>query len=151
MDRNIAFGLLLAIANVLSERIYEKDRISVSQKYWDAYKKKPFETLVKIHADLHEYTHKFGENELQLLDLFGEILSSLEPDDQLNESLKPSYLHGYYSQQDALNHIMGTEDASNLWGLSQDHIKRLCRDGKVKATLIGKTWIIDKNQDSPKK
>ncbi|WP_144029309.1 helix-turn-helix domain-containing protein [Paenibacillus campinasensis] len=48
-----------------------------------------------------------------------------------------------------LDHIMGTEDAAKLWSLSQDHIKRLCRDGKVKCIRIGKTWILDKNQPKP--
>lgn len=48
-----------------------------------------------------------------------------------------------------LDHIMGTEEASELWGLSQDHIKRLCREGKVKCKLIGKTWILDRHQSNP--
>lgn len=50
-----------------------------------------------------------------------------------------------------LEHIMGTEEAAELWQLSQDHIKRLCREGKVKAVRIGKTWVIDKNQPNPKR
>lgn len=49
-----------------------------------------------------------------------------------------------------LKHIMGTEEASERWGLTQDHIKRLCRDGKVKAVRIGKTWVLDRNQPNPK-
>lgn len=51
----------------------------------------------------------------------------------------------------SLKHIMGTDTASERWGLSQDHIKRLCRDGKVKAVQIGKTWVLDSNQPNPKK
>lgn len=50
-----------------------------------------------------------------------------------------------------LKNIIGTETASERWGLSQDHIKRLCRDGKVKAVQIGKTWVLDINQPNPKK
>jgi hypothetical protein len=46
--------------------------------------------------------------------------------------------------------IMGTEEASKLWGLSQDHIKKLCRLGRCEAIQIGKTWIIMKNQPNPK-
>lgn len=49
-----------------------------------------------------------------------------------------------------LDSIMGTEEASERWGLSQDHIKRLCKRGKVKAKLIGKTWILIKDQPNPK-
>lgn len=48
-----------------------------------------------------------------------------------------------------LDNIMGTEEAAKLWGLSQDHIKRLCREGKVKCIRIGKTWVLDKNQPNP--
>jgi len=48
-----------------------------------------------------------------------------------------------------LEQIMGTEEAAKLWGLSQDHIKRLCREGKVKCIRIGNTWILDKNQSNP--
>ena len=50
-----------------------------------------------------------------------------------------------------LEKIMGTEEAAELWQLSQDHIKRLCREGKVKAVRIGKTWVIDKDQPNPKR
>lgn len=50
-----------------------------------------------------------------------------------------------------LDHIMGTEEASKLWNLSQDYIKHLCQKSKLKATRIGKTWVLDKNQTNPKK
>lgn len=48
-----------------------------------------------------------------------------------------------------LDQIMGTEEAAERWGLTQDHIKRLCRNGKVVARLIGKTWILAKEQPNP--
>lgn len=38
----------------------------------------------------------------------------------------------------AIDGVMGTEEASERWELSQDHIKRLCRNGKVIAKRIGK-------------
>jgi len=148
--RDLAFGRMLAIANVLSERVFEKGTLTVTKKYMARYRIKPFDTLVKIHADLHEHAHKFGETELQLLDLFGEILSTLDEKDCTNEMLKPVYLHAYHSEQHQLNQIMGTEEASKLWDLSQDHIKRLCRDGKLQCVQIGKTWVLDRNQPNPK-
>ncbi|SDD29019.1 Helix-turn-helix domain-containing protein [Paenibacillus sp. UNCCL117] len=46
--------------------------------------------------------------------------------------------------------IMGTEQAAEMWGLSQDHIKKLCRQGKCVAVQIGKTWVIAKGQENPK-
>lgn len=50
----------------------------------------------------------------------------------------------------ALDEIMGVVEASEKWGLSADHIKKLCRDGKVTAKKIGKTWILIKDQPNPK-
>lgn len=50
-----------------------------------------------------------------------------------------------------LEHIMDTKDAAKLWGLSPDHVKLLCRTGKVKAKKIGNSYAIDKNQPNPKK
>jgi hypothetical protein len=50
---------------------------------------------------------------------------------------------------DPLDQIMGTEDAARIWGLSQDHIKKLCRAGKCRARLIGKTWVLLKDQPNP--
>lgn len=50
-----------------------------------------------------------------------------------------------------LNQIMGVDEAGEKWGYSPDHIKRMCRDGKVKAVKIGKTWVMEKNRESPKK
>lgn len=50
-----------------------------------------------------------------------------------------------------LDQIMGVQEASHLWVLSADHVKRLCRDGKVIARNIGNTWIIIKDQPNPSK
>lgn len=52
-------------------------------------------------------------------------------------------------EENALGQIMGVEMASSIWGLSPERIKHLCADGKVKSIKIGKTWIIDKNQNNP--
>lgn len=47
--------------------------------------------------------------------------------------------------------IMGTEDAAAEWEISQDHVKRLCREGKCVSKLIGKTWVLLRNQPNPTK
>lgn len=52
---------------------------------------------------------------------------------------------------DVLKQIMGVEEAGKMWGLSPDHVKRLCRDGTVEAVKIGKTWVLKKEQKNPKK
>lgn len=48
-----------------------------------------------------------------------------------------------------LDEIMTTEEASKLWGVHQDHVKRLCREGKVKCRKFGKMYILQKNQPKP--
>lgn len=50
-----------------------------------------------------------------------------------------------------LDQIMSTTEAATLWGLSPDHVKLLCRTGKIKAKKIGNSYAIDKNQPNPKK
>lgn len=49
-----------------------------------------------------------------------------------------------------LEQLMTTEEAAEHWGLSQDHVKRLCGDGTIVADKRGKTWLILKGQDNPK-
>lgn len=151
--REIAFGRLLAIANVLSERVFEKGKPSIMAKYLDRYQRKPFETFFKIHQELIEYSHKFGSEELQLLDLFQEIINDLSMEDADQDvPLQGQFMQVFHSQQHVLHtldNIMGTEEAAETWGLSQDHVKRLCREGKVKAVRIGQVWVLEKNQSKP--
>lgn len=151
MNRDLAFGRLLAIANVLSERVFEDGRPNISAKHLTKISQHPAKSFAKIHSELMEYTHKFGEEELHLLDLFGEILAEMDESDFTNEPLNGVYLQAYYSQQHSLNNVIGVEDAAELWGLSPGTIKNYCAEGKVVAKKIGKTWVIDKNQPNPSK
>lgn len=50
-----------------------------------------------------------------------------------------------------LDKIIDTKEASALWGLSQDHIKRMCKSGEISAKKIGNSWGIDAAQTNPKK
>ncbi|MRH41532.1 hypothetical protein GH741_02445 [Aquibacillus halophilus] len=50
-----------------------------------------------------------------------------------------------------LQDIMGVEEASVLWDLSPGYIKNLCANDLVECKKIGGTWVLDKNQSSPKK
>ncbi|AVG14372.1 helix-turn-helix domain-containing protein [Paenibacillus larvae] len=45
--------------------------------------------------------------------------------------------------------VMGTDEAGLKWGKSADHIKRLCREGKLDAYRIGNTWIVLRDQEYP--
>lgn len=67
------------------------------------------------------------------------------------DQLLAELLREYKERGNPLNEVMGTDEAGKLWGLSADHVKKLCADGTVKAVKIGKTWIIDRNQPNPKK
>jgi excisionase family DNA binding protein len=49
-----------------------------------------------------------------------------------------------------LEQLMTTEEAAEYWGLSQDHVKRLCGDGAVTCRKRGKTWLILREQPNPK-
>lgn len=54
-------------------------------------------------------------------------------------------VNNYLDDSFPLNQTIGTSEAADILGLSQDHVKLLCRQGKIKSKRIGKTWIIDKN------
>ncbi|ETK25554.1 hypothetical protein ERIC1_10p00250 (plasmid) [Paenibacillus larvae subsp. larvae DSM 25719] len=45
--------------------------------------------------------------------------------------------------------VMGTDEAGAKWGKSQDWIKRLCKEGKLDAVRIGKTWVVLRDQEYP--
>lgn len=52
---------------------------------------------------------------------------------------------------EVLENVIGVQEAAELWGMSADHVKKLARDRQIYAKLIGKTWVIDKYQDNPRK
>lgn len=49
-----------------------------------------------------------------------------------------------------MSQLMTTEDAADLWSLSQVRIKDLCAAGQIIAAKRGNTWLIIKGQDNPK-
>lgn len=49
-----------------------------------------------------------------------------------------------------LNQIIGVEEAAEIWGFSPGTIKNMCANGYILSKKIGKTWIIDKNQEKPR-
>lgn len=49
-----------------------------------------------------------------------------------------------------LDKIIDVQKAAELWGLSPDHVKKLCRDGDVLAKKIGNSWAVLKDQPNPK-
>ncbi|MBW4083550.1 type I-C CRISPR-associated protein Cas8c/Csd1 [Paenibacillus sp. S150] len=149
-DRSEVFGRLIAIANVLGDRVNDKGEVGIAASHLSQLGVKPAQTLERLHRDLMEHAHQFGEAELVLLDMFGELMAELDVEDFTNEPLKDSYVHAYHTQQHALNNVMGVEEAAKLWDLAPGTIKNYCLGGKVVARKIGKTWVIDRNQPNPK-
>ncbi|MCM3134596.1 helix-turn-helix domain-containing protein [Paenibacillus polysaccharolyticus] len=49
-----------------------------------------------------------------------------------------------------MSQLMQTEEASELWGLSQGYIKNLCANGDVIAEKIGRSWLLLRDQPNPK-
>lgn len=47
---------------------------------------------------------------------------------------------------DPLEHIMSSEDAAKLWDISEERVRALCREGKIRAKRLKRDWAIDKNQ-----
>lgn len=144
MNRDQKFGRLLAIANVLSSKVFESGKPSIAQKHMSRFSKKPALAFEKIHAELMEYAPKFGKDEMELFNMFQEILADMDETEFNNEDLNPQYLQAYYSEQDALNNMIGVEEAAEILNLSPGTVKNQCADGKITAKKIGKTWIIDK-------
>lgn len=46
--------------------------------------------------------------------------------------------------------FVSVPDAAELWGLSADHVKKLCRDGEVDSKKIGNSWVVSTRQKNPK-
>ena len=38
--------------------------------------------------------------------------------------------------------LYSTKEAAQIFGLSQDHVKRLARDGTIKAQKLGHDWVV---------
>lgn len=149
-NRDRQFGQLLAIANVLINKIHKGNGPAVMKKYWDRYQRKPAETFTKIHEEIINYIYKLDQNDIALLDLFQTILADMDFEDFNDIKLNNSYLHTYHEQKDSLNHLIGVSEASQLWGLTAAYIKNLCAEGKIDAVKIGNVWVIDKRQPNPK-
>lgn len=49
-----------------------------------------------------------------------------------------------------MSQLMQTEEAAELWGLSQGYIKNLCNEGNVIAYKVGRAWLLLRDQPNPK-
>gem|GEM_PF-1570682 len=151
MERERQFGQLLAIANVLINKIYGGNGHTIMNKYWEKYQREPAKTFTKIHENIISYIYKLDKNDIVLLDLFQSILADMDYEQFNDKKLNDDYLHTFYKQKDLLQNLIGVDKAAELWGLSEGYIKNLCAEGKIIAIKIGKTWVMDKRHPNPKK
>lgn len=49
-----------------------------------------------------------------------------------------------------MSQLMQTDEAAELWGLSQGYIKNLCANGDVIAYKVGRAWLLLREQPNPK-
>lgn len=118
MNREMMFGRLIAIATVLGDRVADKGTPPINGKYLDKLGKEPAKTITKIHEDLMQYAHKFGSEEMALLDMFGEMMAQLNFDDFTNKPLDHTYLLGYYQQK--VHMIVGYKEFYEILGWNYD-------------------------------
>lgn len=76
-------------------------------------------------------------------------------DQFVNKVKKPSEkvreLVSEYNSGDILNNIIGVQEASTLWGVSNEAIIVLCEQMILKSKKVDGVWIIYKNQSLPEK
>lgn len=104
--RDILFGRLLSVCNVLGERLFEEGKPAIDEKSFKKFPNAPASTFERLHKDIMNYTHKFGEKEHYLLNLFDEILSEMNEADY-NDNPVEKYLLGYYKQNHELKEFRG--------------------------------------------
>ncbi|MBP1308923.1 hypothetical protein JOD82_001943 [Paenibacillus sp. 1182] len=107
MEREMKFGKILAIANVLGERVKDKGEIGISPKHMERYGFKPATTFEHIHKDLMQHSYKFGEEEMMLFDQLTEVVASIDEEEFTDTPLQGRYLQAYGAKQHELNHAMG--------------------------------------------
>ncbi|MHA7582067.1 helix-turn-helix domain-containing protein [Paenibacillus vandeheii] len=54
------------------------------------------------------------------------------------------------NMDDIMSQLMQTDEAAELWGLSQGYIKNLCANGDVIAYKVGRAWLLLREQPNPK-
>lgn len=105
-DRSYLYGRLLAIAEDIERRTYEKDetRATNAERYMQTFAQKPFRTWATIQRNIKPYLNslKPGSREFYK-NLFGEITGLfIEGDYESKTALDGKYLLGYDCQRTAL-------------------------------------------------
>lgn len=103
-SRDYLYGRLLAIADVLEERVLseaEKNRPTNATRYMQQFSQRPFTTWKQIHELLTPYFMRLGEKAGYYKSLIGQVecLFTTPEDFISNKPLTGEYLLGYYCQR----------------------------------------------------
>lgn len=101
-DRDILFGKILAVVNVLSERVFGGGKPSNYQTAFKKFSNAPKEAFTKMHSYILQYSEKFNKEENELFDKLSEIMYELDDTEFNNEPLGDKYLLAYHKQQHEL-------------------------------------------------
>lgn len=101
-DRNYLFGRLLAVADVLENRVLSQEnagRTTNAFRYMNAFSKHPLSTWRIIQESIAPYQVKLGAKGSYYRAIIDEIGNSFDFDDFNDRSLNGKFLLGYYSQR----------------------------------------------------
>lgn len=113
-DRDILFGKILAVVNILGERVFDGGKPSVYQTAFKKFPSTPKEAFTKMHSCVMQYSEKLGKEENELFDKLSEIMYELDDTEFNNDPLGDKYLLAYHKQQHELaKYRPGGENGEN--------------------------------------
>lgn len=129
MTRDQIFYRLIAIADVLGDRVLDKGAPSIASQYLDKIGREPMKAVTLMHTKLIQHAHKFGPKENALIDMFGELMARLEIEDFNNKPLDSSYIINYYHQKSEFPFV-GLAEAAEILGWSKQQVSEYIKRGK---------------------
>lgn len=114
-DRNYLYGRLLAVADRVEYRTFDKensiDRVTNAKRYMSTFSQRPFETWKVIEENLQPYINKLKKSERRYYEnLIDEICQLFEISSFTNTRLDALYLLGFHSQSHDLRSYKNNED-----------------------------------------
>ena len=115
-DRDYLYGRLLAVADRVEYRTFDKekssDRVTNAKRYMSTFSLRPFETWKVIEENLQPYFNKLKKSERRYYEnLIDEICQLFEISSFTNTRLDALYLLGFHSQSYDLRGYKNNEDA----------------------------------------
>lgn len=108
-DRDVLFGRLLAILDVVGEKVLPKNESKIEWRFHDKFIKRPASTFKEMYEELMIYNGEFGQTEWDLLHLLDQIVDELSEDRFNDDPLESKYVWGLGKQRHVL-HNVGIDD-----------------------------------------